>query len=307
MMTSSLRTVLIAGLLVVLAGCAPVSETSQAPGSGPTTSSAAPPASSPSSSPITLRSYQLRVLDSRGSPAPTRRIAATSDCAFLGTDWLRSYCGLTLRSDWRTIIGPTDPFVEPADGTDSVTWMAALTRAEIEGDTTFCLDVATRFWVSAGSVNKAAPQPGTTYAPIRPVAACIADFRTVAVKGSFNGPADGLSVIELLVDRGALAGIDNGPAASFDPIVACGEPMRRDVCNQVFDAVAAVLGDRQDQVGSLVAQAEPISCVTASSPCPPPASGTWVGGARVGLDKVELHFDVVDIGGNITAIEVPAP
>ncbi len=33
----------------------------------------------------------------------------------------------------------------------------------------------------------------------------------------------------------------------------------------------------------------------------------WVGGARVGLDQVELYFDVVDIGGQVTAIEVPAP
>jgi hypothetical protein len=249
----------------------------------------------------------MRILDSRSSPAPTRTIAAASDCSFLGTEWLRFYCGLTLRSDWRTITGPTDPFVEPPDCTDSVTWMAALTRAEIEGDTTFCLDAASRFWVSAGSINKSAPQPGTTYAPVRPVAVCIADFRNVAVNGSFNGPADGLSVIELLVDRGAVARIDNGPTASFDPIVGCFEPMRRDVCNAVFDAVVGVLGSRQSQVASLVAQAEPISCLTASSPCPPPSSGTWVGGARVAVARVELYFDVVDIGGQVTAVEVPAP
>ena len=262
---------------------------------------------SPSTTAITLRPYQLRVVDSFGSPGPTRTIAAVSDCAFLGTDWLRSYCGLTLRSDWRTIIAPTDPFVEPADGTDSVTWMSALTRAEIEGDTTICLDAAARFWMCAGSVNKAAPQPGATYAPVRPVAACIASFRTYATKGSFIGPADGSHVIELLVDQGALARIDGGPAASFDPIVACGGAMHRDVCNQVFDAVAAVLGSRQSQVGSLLAQAEPISCLTTSSPCPPPSAGTWFGGARVDIAKTEHYFDVVDIAGQITAIEVPAP
>ena len=211
----------------------------------PEASSASPsatlvaPAPSPSSSPIALRPYQLKVLDSRGSPISTKTIATTGDCAFLSTDWLRSFCALTLRSDWRAIIGPTDPFVEPADGTDSVTWMAALARAQIEGDTSLCLDVAARFWMSAGSVNRSAPAPGSTYAPIQPVAACIADFRNVAAKGTFNGPADGMNVIELVVDQGARARIDGGPTASFDPIVGCSEPMNRDVCNEIVQPAMA--------------------------------------------------------------------
>jgi hypothetical protein len=301
----------VAGLataLLLVVGCA-VNDQPSVPGTISPRSLASQPVAgpSPSSIPITLRPYQLRLVDSFGSPAPTRTIAAATDCAFLGTDWLRSYCGLTLRSDWRTIIGPTDPFVEPADGTDSVTWLAALSRAQIEGDTTICLDAAARFWMSAGSINQAAPQPGATYVPIRPVAACIGDFHNVATKGSFAGPADGLQTIELLIDPGALARIDGGPAASFDPIVACGGAMRRDLCNEVFDAVAAVLGSRQSQVGSLLAQAEPISCLTASSPCPPPSAGTWAGGARVDIDKTEHYFDVVDIDGQATATEVAGP
>ncbi len=295
------------GLLVaaLVVGCAPA-RPSEAPGANASLS-LAPATSGPSTPPIALRPYQLKLLDSRGSPISTTTIASTGDCAFLSTDWLRSFCGLTLPADWRTIIGPTDPFVEPADGTDSVTWMAALTRAQIEGDTSLCLDVAARFWVSAGSVNKSAPGPGSTYAPVRPVAACIADFRTVAAKGSFNGPADGLDVIEVLVDQDALARIDGGPIASFDPIVGCSEPMSHDACNAIFDAVTAALGTRQAQVRSLVAQAEPISCLTASTPCPPPSAGTWVGGARVNLASSELYFDVVDVGGQVTASEVPKP
>ena len=304
-----LGTALAAVFLVGLVGCTPLGQASVEPGTSATGSLAAPSAlsASPSSTAITLRPYQLRMVDSFGSPGPTRTIAATSDCSFLGTDWLRSYCGLTLRSDWRTIIGPIDPFVEPPDGTDSVTWMAALSRAQIEGDTTLCLDAAARFWMSAGSVNQAAPQPGTTYAPICPFAACVGDFRNVATKGSFIGPADGSQTIELLIARGALARIDSGPAASFDPIVACGGAMRRDACNQVFDAVAAVLGSRQAQVGSLLAQVEPISCTTAASPCPPPSRGAWVGGARVAIASAELYFDVIDIDGQVSAVEVPAP
>lgn len=290
----------------VLAGCAPIGTPSVMPSAYPTATLTAP-VPSPSAPPIALRPYQLKVLDSRGSSISSKSIAATSDCDFLSTDWLRSFCGLTLRADWRTIIGPTDPFVEPADGTDSVTWMAALARAQIEGDTSLCLDVAARFWMSAGSVNKSAPEPGSTDAPIRPVAACIADFRNVAAKGSFNGPADGPNVIELAVDPGALARIDGGPTASLDPIVGCSEPMNHDACNAIFDAVAAALGTRQGQVRSLVAQAEPISCLTVSTPCPPPSVGTWVGGARVDLASSGLYFDVVDIRGQVTASEVPKP
>ena len=291
---------------VVIAACAPLGTSSKAP-SADASMSLAPSASNATAAPITLRPYQLKVLDSRGSQISTTTIASTGDCAFLSTDWLRSFCALTLRADWRTIIGPTDPFVEPADGTDSVTWMAASTRAQIEGDTSLCLDVASRFWMSAGSVNKSGPEPGSTYAPVRPVAACIADFRNVAAKGSFNGPADGLNVIQLVVDPGALARIDSGPTASFDPIVGCSEPMNRDACNEIFDAVVAALAIRQTQVVSLVAQAEPISCLTASTPCPPPSAGTWVGGARVDLVSSELYFDVVNVDGQVTASEVPKP
>ena len=118
-------------------------------------------------------------------------ISTAADCNGLPSGWIRSFCALTLRPDWQAIIGPTDPLPDPADGTDSVTWFASLARAEIDGDTTLCSDVAMRMWITMGSGLGGAPPPGTTPTPVHPIAACLDSIRRTAAAGSFtvDGPA----------------------------------------------------------------------------------------------------------------------
>jgi hypothetical protein len=270
---------------------------------GGSPSPAATAIASPSVS--SARPYRLSVF-SGGSPGPTTSIATAADCDALPTEWLRSFCALTLRSDWRAIVAP-DPLARPPNATTSVTWFASMARASIDGDTTLCSDVAMREWVTLGSGLGGAPPPGSTPAPVHPVAACLDYLRSTSAKGTFTITDPGhQDTVQISVDPGAGARAAGGSAPAFDPKLVCGQALTRDVCNQLVDAVTTALGSRQSGVQVLSGYAQPVGCSTSVTPCPPPEGGRWLGGVLVGLGGNEvLAFDVADVGGQVTATEVP--
>lgn len=278
---------------------------------GPGVSPASPtPSMSPSPSttpPATAdRPYTL-ALETDGSPGPTVTISSPSDCDVLPTDWLQTFCGLTLRPEWSMIIGPYDPLGQPRS-TTSVTWFAAMARATIDGDISLCSDVAMREWITIGSGLGGAPPPGSTPAPTRPTSECLTYLRTTAGKGTFfvtdpNGQAN----VIISVDPGAAANTASSSPPAFDPKVACEPTMERNTCGRLIDAVTAALGDQQGSVVALGGRSAVLPCSASASPCAAPSGGQWLGSVVVSLTSGSLAFDVADVGGTATAVQVPAP
>ena len=320
----SLRNALNAGFAVVVvlaltAGCTAVPAGSptagdSSPSSKPTaTSLGSPP---PSAAPVSLSPYRLSFEGPHQTPGPTVTIETAADCDALPSAWIQSFCSLTLRSDWQAIIGPTDPLVEPPDGSESATWFASLARAEINGDTSICTDVAMRFWLSGGSGLGGAPLPGSTPTPVHPVAICLADLRSMVAQGSVtvDGPPYKISAqewatdtVRVFVDPRAASHVAAGAAPLFDPFVACDlATLTRATCSQLIDAVTLTLGSRQGQVASLLAFGHPYGCLTSASPCAPPDGGRWLGSVLASSgDKTGFAFDVADVAGQIRVVEVP--
>ncbi len=297
--------------LLAFAGCGPgpgePSATSPATPSGTGSTSPAANASpaSPSAAP-----YQLSLLPASGSPLPATTIRAAADCQSLPTDWLREFCSLTLRSHWRAIIGPTDPFAAPPNATSSVTFLAALARAEIDGDTSLCFDVAMREWLSAGSsAGGAAPPPGSTPVPIQPIATCFESFLTTVRHGSFtvSDPGD-QAVVELLVSPEAAAQVILHSTPVLDPYVACAKPLTRADCESLIDAATTYVQDHQLDARSLAAFGQPVECPGSTASCPPPSAGAWLGSVRVGLaGNGIVLLDVSVVGGLPAVNEVAEP
>ena len=269
----------------------------------PSAATASPSVAAASPSAGSARPYRLAV-PSRGSFGPTTVIATVADCDVLPTEWLRSFCALTLRSEWRAIAAPIDPFGQPPP---SVTWFASIARASIDGDTSLCSDVAMREWLTLGSGHGGAPPPSATPAPLYPIAACLDYLRSVAAKGTFIvTDRAGPDSVQISVDPGAVARAASGSAPAFDPPLSCGRDVTRDVCVRLVDAVTTALGSRQSGVRVLAGYAQPVGCLTSVTPCPPPAGGRWLGGMLVGLGGNDaLAFDVAEVGGQVTATEVP--
>jgi hypothetical protein len=276
-----------------------VASLSPSPGSA---SSASIAASSPS--PLATSQYQLGLLEGNGSSRPLISVTAAADCQPMPTDWLRQFCALTLRSDWRTIISPTDPFAPPPNATSSVTFLASVARAEISGDTTLCSDVAMREWLSA-SPGGQGPPPGETIPPKRPIADCIEILRETAAKGSFTvTDPDNEHAVNLLVDPGAAdrAGAASQPAA--DPIVACLPGLTRNACDVLIDAVTSDAGSRASSWEVLRASGPDTTCDPSRSTCPP-AAGISLGTVQVGLrGGGHALFQVVEINGQIKTIDL---
>ena len=309
-------------LLIVLAltaGCTAVPAGSPTVSDSPQSSNAtATPLDSPppSAAPVSLHPYRLSIEGPGQTPGPTVTISTTVDCGGLPSAWIQSFCSLTLRSDWQAIIGPTDPLVEPPDGSESATWFASLARAEINGDTSICTDVAMRFWLSAGSGLGGAPLPGSTPTPVHPVAICLRDLRSMVAQGSLTvtGPPYkvsaqewGMDTVRVFVDPAAASHVTAGSAPSFDPFVACDmATLTRATCGQLIDAVTLALGSRQGKVASLLAYGHPYGCLTSASPCAPPDGGRWLGSVLASIgDKTGFAFDVADVAGQIRVSEVP--
>jgi hypothetical protein len=250
------------------------------------------------------------------TPGPTMTISTAADCNGLPSGWIRSFCALTLRPDWQAIIGPTDPLPDPADGTDSVTWFASLARAEIDGDTTLCSDVAMRMWITMGSGLGGAPPPGATPTPVHPIAACLDSFRRTAAAGSFtvDGPAYHVTAQQLATDTvqvfenpAAVARAAGGTAPTFDPYLVCDlATVSRDVCDQLVAAVTTTLGSRQSGVQTIRGSGALADCPGSSSSCPPPAAGSWLGGVLASTgSSTGYAFNVAEAGGQLTVVEVP--
>ncbi|HLY13906.1 MAG TPA: hypothetical protein VKR24_06115 [Candidatus Limnocylindrales bacterium] len=305
--------------LVVLAGFALIASQVRPGISGPSLSPAtSASAASPSPSAAADVPYRIRVRTLPGSPGPVITIAAPSDCSALPTDWLDQICSLTLRPDWQSIIASTDPFGPPLGPTGgktpaeigTPTWWAALTRANLDGDPTFCSDASARSWVTRGSGLGAAPEPGSTPAPLHPVASCLNAFRRTVSQGSFTliDSASPLSptVLTFFVAPGASARVGVGSAPAFDPAFGCYPGTTRETCNALLAAVTPVLGDRRAQVERVGVRAGSFECTTSASPCPPPPGGTWLGNvvALTG-DSTGFAFDVAEIGGQVVVTEVP--
>ena len=292
------------GMLVALVGV--LSACGASP--GPSESSTASP------SVVAVRPYRLSLLSAQGSPGPTRSIATPADCDTLPTDWSRSVCALTLRSDWHAIIAPTDPFAAPPNGYSSPTWIASMARAQIDGDRTLCSDVTMREWISASS-NPVAPPPGPTPTPVGPIGSCLDALRSTTAQGSFSVEnAAGENMLKFFVDPGAVARAAGGSAPAFDPKVLCTSPpgsgresLTRDVCNQLVDAVTTALGSRRSAVQALFAYPVPIECLkSAPAACPSPSGGSWLGGVVAALAGNQgFGFDVTEVGGQVTVAEVP--
>jgi hypothetical protein len=269
------------------------------------------PAASPSeatSSPdaVSTSPYQLLLVASTGSQKPLITVATPADCQPMPTDWLRSFCTLTLRSDWRTIIAPSDPFAPPPNAYSSVTFLASLARAEIDGDTSFCADVTIREFLSA-SPGGSAPAPGATNPPRHPIATCIGSLQATAGAGSFTvTDPDNEQNVKVLVGAGAAPRAAAGSAPAFDPAVACQAPLTRDACEQLIDATTAALGSRTAATQDLIAYAPPVTCGGGTSPCPPPTNGIWLGSVVAGEAGARtLVFDAAEVGGQLKVTEIP--
>ncbi|MGH2512289.1 MAG: hypothetical protein ACRDGQ_06350 [Candidatus Limnocylindrales bacterium] len=267
--------------------------------------SASVPSEQPSGS--ATRPYRLSLVDSNGSASPSLLVSSAADCQSMPTDWLRSFCTLTLQSDWRGILSPTDPFADPPNAYSSVSFLAASGRAEIEGDPTFCADIAMREFISAG-IQGGAPPPGSSPVPLRPIADCLAFLRNTAGAGSFmaNDPDSGQGV-RVYVDPGAAAQAAKGSAPAFDPRIVCAKPLPRIDCGELIDAVTAALSSN-GSVTILAGFGQPIECSATPGSCAPPLAGTWLGSVRVGLAGSEdAFYDVARVNGQAVVTEVPAP
>jgi hypothetical protein len=306
--------------LVVLAGFALIASQSRPGISGPSPSPAtSAPTASPSPSVAADVPYRISVLTLPSSPGPVITIATPADCKGLPTAWLAQICSLTLRPDWQSIIAPADPLgrlgplpsgKDPAE-IGTVSWWASLARANMDGDTTVCSDASVRFWITLGSGLGAAPEPGSTAAPLHPVASCLGWFRRSVSQGSFTINDDAIpltpSILTFFVAPGASARVGLGSAPAFDPSFGCDyRSMTRETCNALLAAVTPVLGDRQAQVERLGLRGGSFECTTSASPCPPPSGGTWLGNvvALTG-QSTGFAFDVAAIGGQIEVTEVP--
>ena len=314
--------VLVAGAIVaVFAGLALIANLGRPVATGPSPSAPGPsPDASASPSAAADVPYRISVVTLPDSPGPVRTIAKPSDCTEMPTDWLAQICSLTLRPDWQSIIGSTDPF--GADGlgstggtspahTGTPSWWASLVRANIDGDATLCSDASARSWVTFGSRGGGAPEPGSSPAPLHPVAVCLSSFRRNVSLGSFT-ISDGAILpnppqLTFFVDPGASARVALGSAPAFDPGLFCDpRSASRETCNALLAAVLPVLGDRQGQVQGLGLQGGSFECTTSASPCPPPPGGTWLGYVVASTgESTGFAFDVAEIGGQVVVTEVP--
>lgn len=311
--------VLIAALaLVVVAGIVAISSLARPAATQPSPSpeaSAGRPTSSPSAAAFVPYQVSIRTLPNSAGPATT--ISRPSDCTVMPSDWLLQICALTLRPEWQSIIASTDPLgqttapVFAKTSLGSVTWWASLARATIDGDTSLCTDASMRLWITLGSSLGGAPQPGSSPAPVHPVAACLSSFRATIAQGSFTitdeSQLPDTSTVTFFDDPGAEARVVPGSAPAFDPSFGCDyRSMTRQTCNDLLAAILPVLGDRQSTVELLVLRGGSLACTTSSSPCPPPPGGTWLGNvvARTGLND-GFAFDVAEISGQVEVTEVP--
>ena len=270
----------------------------------PAPSSLSPSAPAVIASPtdISTSPYQLTLLGGSGSPIT---VTSPADCQPLPTDWLHQFCALALRSDWRTIIAPTDPFAPPPNATSSVTFLASVARAEISGDTSLCSDVAMREWLSAAP-GGAAPPAGATNPPRHPISTCIEVLRDTAAKGSFTvTDPDNEHTVAVFVDPGAAEKAGSGSAPAIDPAVFCMSGLTRDACDLLIQAVTNDADSQAPGWLSLLASGPDTVCDSAQSPCPSPAGDTSLGTVQVGLSGgAQALFDIVEANGQIKVIDI---
>lgn len=286
------------------------------------TSTAPTPSASPSGS--GYAPYVIAESAGVGTPAEGPRTVATpADCGFLADDWLRQLCTLTLTADWRAI--PVAPISQSGQSLTGPAWWAALARAMIDGDPSFCFDGSMRTFDTMGHSGGGAPPPDVTPAPIHPVAECLAYVRSTAIKGSFavtdqgpgvtngaahqSGPSVTFTVSGQAVERSA-----QGVAPAFDPAGGCVE-VTRTVCDQVLAALGDALGSRLSTITEVEVVGQVVGCPGAAggypppSSCPPPPGGTWIGGVIAGgggaLPQVVVAFDIAEVGREISLVEVP--
>ncbi len=316
----TLRTLLgLAAILVVVVVIATLQQAAQrGTPTGTARQPASPPGSPAASVPSALRPYRLRVTEVSSSPSPRRTVGpflairVPADCDPVPTTWLRSFCQLTLRGDWRAIVAPTDPFGGPAASSQrpvvwTVSWYATMARAALDGDTSFCTDVSIREWITFGYHLGAAPQPGASPSAHHPVAVCLAWLRTEAAATliPISDPSSPGIEADLAVDPAAAAHAAIGTPPAFDPPLVCDPSLTRDTCTRLIDAVAPLVSSRA--VEGLRGVAVPPSCTLART-CPPLTSGTWLGGVLVGLvGGTTLAFDARDVSGVVTAVQVAYP
>jgi hypothetical protein len=200
-----------------------------------------------------------------------------------------------LRSDWHAIITPVDPLPQ------SRTFRAAMARAVLDGDLSFCDDVAMKTWLSSPTTG-AAPPPDLVRDFAGPVASCRAFLWTQETLGSIDN---------VQIDRRPGAG-STMPAA--DPAVACGwaigeAPFPRESCTAVLNAVLSHYG-YPSSVTLVHVLAGRGPCDSGIALCAsPPTSGTFLGTAVVGLTRDRHNvFDAWAVGPSVELLPVdPLP
>ncbi len=253
-----------------------------------------------------------------GTPGPIALISTPADCDPLPTDWLRTFCDLTLRSDWQAIIGPHDPFGWPrTDVGAPVTWLAAMARATIDGDTTICHAVAMREWLTYGAGLGAGPLAAATPAPVQPIARCLTSLRTTAEYGTFSvsdphettvGPRVASASVTVTVGADALVHAGAASAPTFDPGVLCDPRITTEDCARIIDAVTAALSQRLASVIGMTVRPAALPWTASASPHPTPSAGQWLGTVVVGLTgSGSLTFEATDVAGQISLMQVDAP
>ena len=239
-----------------------------------------------------------------------RVIRSPADCAPLPSAWLRDYCALTLRGDWRVIATDSDPQIR------SASWYAAITRAEIDGDLSLCDDVRMRTWLSLPTMG-GAPVPGATPAPrIGPIAKCRHELATPTRPGEIDiedesAPPRAPLSVTITFPPPTIAAL---PSPTFDPSVICGfngmVPMSAKICAAILVAIqrssdlssASILG---------VSVRPSLTPCDPPSPCDMPATGTPLGSATIGYGSDRaVYVNAWSVDGRVALTEVtrlPSP
>jgi hypothetical protein len=248
------------------------------------------PGTSPSSSGRVFAPYHI---ESSGD----HLISTPADCAFLSTEWLRTFCGLALRPSWSQIVADTDP------QTTSASWFAALARAQMDGDLTICEDVRMRTWVTAAAHLGGAPGPSATQPPLRPIAGCQAIFEHPVSPGrqSIDDPtAPALHPASVVLTYPTPV-VTPATPPQLDPAILCDFGGPALTCQRVVDAVLA----RPDapSITGIRFAASNGACPSGAA-CPVPST---LGVAAIGYGSQTRWFNVRDTHQGLAFDEVAGP
>ncbi len=236
-------------------------------------------------------------------------IRSASDCTFIPSAWLRDFCALALRADWRAIATDGDPLGR------SETWYAAMARAQMDGDLSICDDVRMRTWLTLASKG-GAPSPSASLPPVvGPIATCRTILSNPPRPGSISvdDSSSGTKKPVSLTVTYQPPTIPLLPQPVFDPGVVCtdeyGFSMSATTCSLILGAVLASTDLDSSSITIVGVRPHLLPC-TAPLPCPgEPQGATGLGSALIGYrDRRTVYVNAFSTGGAAVLVAVvPQP